>query len=79
VVRSPWHVERVRALLPHAPEYVVVEGAGHFAFISPFPPALIGTVGPPAQDPPGFDREEFQARLEAEVCQFLARVLAPAK
>jgi predicted dienelactone hydrolase len=76
VVRSPWHVERVRSLLPRAPEYVVVEGGGHFAFLSPFPQALVSAVGAPAQDPPGFDRVRYLATLDAEVHQFFARHLA---
>ena len=46
-----------------------VEGAGHFAFQSPFPPELAHI--PPAQDPPGFDRGRYQETLYADVTAFL--------
>lgn len=50
-----------------------VEGAGHFSFQSPFPPALAHI--PPAQDPPGFDRVLYQATLAADVAVFLGASL----
>jgi predicted dienelactone hydrolase len=50
-------------------------GAGHFSFISPFPQALRRPDFPPAQDPPGFDREAFHRRYPAEVLAYLDRVL----
>jgi predicted dienelactone hydrolase len=78
VLRSPYHAERVRALLPLKPEYVVVPGAGHYAFLAPFPPEAAKEVGPPAQDPPGFDRPAFQARLNAEIAAFLGRTVGRA-
>jgi predicted dienelactone hydrolase len=51
----------------------VVEGAGHFSFLSPFPPELIGP--PPSLDPPGFDRVAFSGRMAREVAAFLDRHL----
>jgi predicted dienelactone hydrolase len=70
VLRQPWHAERVRALLPRPPEYVVVLGAGHYAFLAPFPPSLVKVVGAPARDPPGFDRAAFHRRLDQEIRAF---------
>ena len=44
--------------------------AHHFAFISPFPPALIDEVGPPARDPAGFDRRAFLAEIDKQILRF---------
>jgi predicted dienelactone hydrolase len=49
----------------------IVDNAGHFAFLSPFPAAMRNPMFPPSQDPPGFDREQFQLELQAEVLEFL--------
>lgn len=75
MLRSEVHVERLRALLPRRPEVVVVSGAVHYAFVSPFPAGMAAEVGAPAQDPPGFDRAAFQRRLQREVLAFLQRAL----
>ena len=40
-----------------------VEGAGHYSFLSPFPPAMRRPDFPPAVDPSGFDRERFHVEL----------------
>ncbi|TGK15731.1 alpha/beta fold hydrolase [Leptospira fluminis] len=45
--------------------------AGHFSFLSPFPPALKNRNFPPSVDPDGFDREEFHRKLPAEILKFL--------
>lgn len=50
---------------------VIVEGAGHYAFLSPFPTQMNTPTFPPAQDPPGFNREQFHARLAPEIGDFL--------
>ena len=56
--------------------YRVVENAGHYSFFSPFPPERTGPAFPPSQDPPGFDRVQFQLELQAEVLRFLQQQLA---
>lgn len=61
-VRSPARVEAR-----------VVAGAGHFAFMSPFPPAMVRPDFPPSQDPREFDRAAYQAILQVEVRDFLER------
>lgn len=53
----------------------IVENAGHFSFLSPFPVARVSPAFPPSQDPPGFNRAHFQAQLGAEVAAFLRRKL----
>ncbi|MDR2523615.1 MAG: hypothetical protein LBC93_07970 [Synergistaceae bacterium] len=56
-------------------EYRVVENAGHFSFLSPYPSHMVNAAFPPSQDPPGFDRALFHERLNVEVLEFLRRVL----
>ena len=50
-----------------------VENAGHFSFLSPFPPSATKPDFPPSQDPPGFDRESFLLNLNVRVAEFLRR------
>jgi predicted dienelactone hydrolase len=52
-------------------QHRVIEKAGHYSFLSPFPPERTGPPFPPSQDPPGFDRAQFQQELQAEIRQFL--------
>lgn len=53
----------------------IVDGAGHFSFLAPFPEAMRSGAFPPSQDPQGFDRERFHVALNAEVLDFLNRTL----
>jgi len=53
----------------------VVENAGHFSFLSPFPPPMRTAGFLPATDPEGFDREAFQERLSAELLEYLDKKL----
>lgn len=73
---GPAQLEGVRDRLSVAPEYVVVPGAGHYAFLMPFPPFVADEVGPPARDPAGFDRAAFHIGLNAEIVAFFDRRLA---
>lgn len=50
-----------------------VENAGHFSFMSPFPPSATKPDFPPSQDPPGFDRAGFLLNLNVRVADFLTR------
>ncbi|MBC7920562.1 MAG: alpha/beta fold hydrolase [Ferruginibacter sp.] len=54
-------------------EHRVIANAGHFSFLSPFPESMTSNTFPPSQDPPGFDRNHFQDKLNEEVFTFLAR------
>ena len=45
----------------------VVDGAGHFSFLTSFPEKMRSPRFPPAMDPPGFDRDRFQKELLTEV------------
>jgi predicted dienelactone hydrolase len=68
-----WQAELVvRAMEASKPAtLVLVEGAGHYAFLSPFPAAMQTPAFVPAQDPPGFDREQFHRRMAPEIAEFL--------
>ena len=57
-------------------QHRIIENAGHYSFFSPFPPERTGPAFPPSQDPPGFDRAQFQEELQAEILTFLAQQLA---
>ncbi|MCE5173329.1 alpha/beta hydrolase [Paenibacillus profundus] len=54
-------------------QYRTVKNAGHFSFLSPFPASMISPSFLPSQDPPGFDRKQFQEVLNAEIMSFLKR------
>jgi predicted dienelactone hydrolase len=71
----PPHADIVRRGVPDPArvQLRVVDNAGHFAFLSPFPPERVSPAFPPSQDPPGFDRAAFQEEMHAEVLAFLRR------
>lgn len=75
VLRRPWHADNIAALMGDKATLVVHPEAHHFAFISPFPPALVDRVGEPALDPPGFDRRAFLAGIDARILRFLDEAL----
>lgn len=54
---------------------VVHLGAHHFAFISPFPAAVVEETGEPARDPPGFDRRAFLSGIDRQIVDFFDRAL----
>ncbi len=63
-----------RGLPPDTPiEHHVIPNAGHFSFLSPFPPVMVNPGFTPAHDPPGFDREHFQIEMFALITAFLRR------
>jgi predicted dienelactone hydrolase len=54
-------------------QHRIVENAGHFSFLSPFPENMTNTSFLPSQDPIGFNRESFQHELNSEILDFLLR------
>lgn len=60
---------------PERVRYRLIDDAGHYSFLSPWPPAMRNPGFPPSQDPPGFDRDSFMEVLQAEVLDFLAETL----
>lgn len=77
-ITPPFHAERVLRGVGSPQgrvDFKIVAGAGHFSFMSPFPPAMARADFPPSQDPPGFDRPGFQPLLLADVRDFFLRAL----
>ena len=70
VLREPWHADNIVRLMGDHARLMVHPMTHHFAFISPFPAALVGQVGPPARDPAGFDRRAFLARTNEQIVRF---------
>jgi predicted dienelactone hydrolase len=52
-------------------DYQIVDGAHHYAFLSPWPEAMRSPAIVPSVDPPGFDRRAFLDRLYVEITAFL--------
>ena len=63
---------------PALVEHRDIPGAGHFAFMSKFPPEMTRPGFKPSQDPAGFDREAIQPQFFADVTAFLRRTLCAA-
>ena len=70
VLREPWHAENIVRLMGDHARLVVHPMAHHFAFISPFPPALANEVGAAGRDPEGFDRRAFLAEIDEQILRF---------
>lgn len=73
LITPSWNAEIV---LNHVPDkaqvnYRMVENAGHFSFLSPFPIAMRNPNFLPSTDPEGFDREQFHKLLPTEILEFL--------
>jgi len=70
---------QVRAALAGVPDPARVEihtvpNAGHFSFLTPFPPHMHHAHFAPAQDPSGFDRERFHQWFPGLVLEWLGEV-----
>lgn len=76
LTRVRYHAERLARALPHG-ECVVIQGAGHFSFVSSFPAAVKVLAGEAARDPNGFDRDAFQDVLNREITAYFDRTLDP--
>ena len=70
ILPSPFYAEPVRDALPRQPEYIRVEGAGHFDFMPPCSPELAANAPMICAPTPGFDRAAFHAVLNREVIRF---------
>jgi len=70
-----WHGDRIAQLLPVSPEYVVLEGAGHFVFLAPCSWTLALTAKQICTDPPGIDRAAIHEKLNSEMIAFFRRSL----
>ena len=73
-------VQRIEQALSTLPkgvlhDLIVVDGAGHYSFLTPFPASMRRPGFLPATDPDGFDRERFHAQFPATIHEFLIGVL----
>jgi predicted dienelactone hydrolase len=71
-----YHATRLARVLPPRTEYVLVRGAGHFSFVTPFPWALRIIAGEGGRDPKGFDRDAMHVVMNPEIVDFFDRKLA---
>ena len=74
----PRNVGALAANLPHKPDFHVVPGSAHFAFLAPCPPALANSQSEICTDQAGFDRVAFHRSLDATVLEFFRQNLGPA-
>ena len=75
LLRADTHFETYLRGFSQVPEYRIVKGAGHYAFVAPCPEALMEEDPDVCRDRPGFDRIAFHARLNAQIVDFLERTL----
>ncbi|HEY3570187.1 MAG TPA: alpha/beta fold hydrolase [Thermoanaerobaculia bacterium] len=78
-VTPRWQAELLLERVPDRSQVIwrEIENAGHFAFLSPFPPPMRNPGFLPSTDPEGFDREKLHERLPGEILDFLDRTLKP--
>ena len=74
----PSNVGALAVNLPHKPDFHVVPGSAHFAFLAPCPPALANSQSEICTDQAGFDRVAFHRSLDATVLEFFRQNLGPA-
>jgi len=72
-ITPKWNAEIVLNYVPDKSQVVLneVENAGHFSFLSPFPPTMKNPNFLPSTDPVGFDRENFHSQLPTDILDFL--------
>ena len=75
MLTTAFHAQVVASGLqdPAQLDHLVVANAGHFAFLSPYPPEMVSPAIPPSQDPPGFDRAAYLPVLFDEIVRFIRR------
>jgi hypothetical protein len=57
---------------PTRPEFHLVSGAAHFAFLAPCSPQLAQVAPEVCRDPNGFDRVAFHREMNGKVAAFFA-------
>lgn len=73
VLRYPYHAESIRQKLPKKPEFIVVQNAGHYSFLSLFPENFKQKGGVVTKDPNGFNRANFHNSMNHEIFEFLSK------
>lgn len=77
ILPNPYYAEAVRQTLPTAPDFHLVQNAGHFDFLQPCPEQLARSNPQICKSRPGFDRAAFHQDLNREVVAFFRKTLAP--
>ena len=72
---NPYYEETLRRLLPQAPEYHVVSGAGHFDFLPPCSTRLAAINPLICKDPSNFNRITFHEDFNSEIVRFFSEKL----
>lgn len=75
VLPAPDYADAVRASLPTAPDFHVVENADHYDFLPACSAAFARDAPELCTSRPGFDRGEFHAELNRDVVVFFERTL----
>ena len=75
ILSADAHVEPYLRCLPRVPEYRIVKGAGHYAFLTPCPEALMEEEPDFCRDRLGFDRAAFHQRLNDQILDYFNRTL----
>ncbi|OAF10116.1 hypothetical protein AYJ54_12340 [Bradyrhizobium centrolobii] len=70
---TPDYVSAIGRGLPVKPDYHLVPGAGHFAFLAPCTPDLANKLPRICTDRPGFDRAAFHAEFDVAVLAFFGK------
>jgi predicted dienelactone hydrolase len=63
--------------LPQKPEFHIVVGAAHFAFLAPCPAEMVKSIPEICVDGAGFDRAAFHKELDDKILAFFKAHLAP--
>lgn len=75
VLPAPNYADAVRAALPTAPDFHVVENADHYDFLPACSTALAHRIPELCTSRPGFDRVGFHAEMNRDVVDFFERTL----
>lgn len=76
-IRPTHRVAQALSKLPSSTSLVSreVRGAGHYSFLSPFPPEMRRKDFPPSTDPEGFDRDRFHVDLPEMILEYLSQAM----
>lgn len=73
ILIEPHHSQVITKRYPN-PDLItvaIIENAGHFSFLSPFPDTLAAEIGEVGKDPKGFNRQQFSQELPETIIDFL--------
>jgi len=74
ITPHPRHAEAIYNALPTRPEYIVIPGAGHFAFLT-CSAEMVKRAPVICQDAPDFDRQAFHRAFDGAVVDFFKKKL----